>query len=267
MKSLIPSLFKAFFLVWLLFRSFPAQAVGELVLTDTRSFALGEVHALSSDLLNPAALSFAKQKSICTEVLNRFQMSELNTVNLSLKYPNPCLDMGVKLATFGYEDYRMSQLQGSFAKKISDVFSMGIQLVYLHENSILEEKAKQELSAGIGFFYQCNAQLDLAVSGENLLSTFGSAGYECHAGAQYHASENVLALVEAGYSEEKAFYFSTGLEYRILEQVSLRAGYNSLSQSPSLGLGYQWRNWVVNVGFAQHAVLGLNSMIGVNFTF
>ena len=235
--------------------------------TGVSSFSLGNIRAVGDDRLNPAAISFAEGKQLGLSVFNRFQMSELNTANLSFIYPNKYLDAGFRLTTFGYEDYRILQLQGAFSKKIIPDLSIGIQLNYRNTQSRWEERSQNGFSSGLGIYYRLNEQVDLAVLGENLLRTSGQEPWRWQAGLQYSASESVVLFLETGYNKEKLFRFSAGADYTVLEQIHIRSGYDSVHGMPSFGVGYAWNRWRVDVGVLFHSALGMSSMIGVEYQF
>jgi hypothetical protein len=241
------------------------SATGEFFHTDARSLALGNVCALSEELVNPANLSFSSGKAIGLSVFNRFEMSELNTASLYWKCPNPAVDFGTKLASFGYSDYRISQLQGHLAKKLSSAFSIGLQMNYFFQSSVLEEDNRHFLSSGLGLHYRINDRIDLAALGEDLLSTFDEKPWKIHAGISYRLTDEVIILFETVSGYDLPFAFSAGLEYAILQQVFLRSGYDSRGKTPSFGLAYQWSKWKVDLGFSIHNILGISSLIGVSY--
>jgi long-subunit fatty acid transport protein len=259
--------FKNFFFFSLLFYSQASGAAGELFLMDVRSFSLGNVHALSDELLNPAGISFSEQKQAGISISNRFQMKELNTANLYLKYPNKRLDAGIQFSTFGYEDYRIIQSQVCFAKKLTSNLSLGVQLAYLNESSILEDNSQHYLTSGLGFYFLLNEQISLALLGENLLHTFDENRTKLYAGLKYKPSGNTVILLETSYDEENRFRFSVGLEYEILDRFIVRSGFQSNLKTPSFGIAYKWNKWTVETGFSLHSVLGINSMAGVSLEF
>ena len=235
--------------------------------TGVRSFALGNIRAVGDDWLNPATISFTAGKQLGLSVFNRFQMSELNTANLYYIHPNKYLDAGFRLTTFGYEDYRILQLQGSFSKKIIPNLAIGILLNYRNTLSRWEDDSQSSFSSGLGVYYRLNEQVDLALLGENLLCTSKQETWRWLAGVQYHASGSVVLCLEAGYDQTKLFRFSAGADYTVLEQFHIRSGYDSVHGMPSFGVGYAWNHWRVDVGFLFHSVLGMSSVIGVEYGF
>jgi hypothetical protein len=256
---------KTLFLVFALTNIQTSFASKELNTYDVRSFSLGKIRALSDELLNPATIPFSNRKEGGISIFNRFQMKELNTATLYLKYPNKWLDTGVKLSTFGYSDYRIIQSQFDFAKKIFPDFSVGIYLCYLNESSIMETHPGHYLTSGLGFYFHLNEQIDLALLGENLLYTSDENRLNISAGLKYKVAEHSLFLLEVSNGNERHFSFSAGFEYEIFNQFIVRSGFNSNPETPSFGIAYQWNKWIIDAGFSFHSSLGTSSMIGIKF--
>ena len=258
--------FIPFFFVFL----FPVQvmyATDAWFDTGVRSFSVGNIRTVGDDWLNPATISFAEGKLLGLSVFNRFQMSDLNTANLYYIHPNKYLDAGFRFTLFGYEDYRVLQLQGGFSKKIIPNLSIGIQLNFRNIQSRWEEDSQTGFSSGLGIYYRINEEVALALLGENLLCTSSPKTWRWQAGLQYHASKSVILFLETGYNKEKIFRFSVGADYTILERFHIRSGYDSVHGMPSFGVGYGWNRWRVDVGFLFHSVLGVSSVIGVEYGF
>ncbi len=240
-------------------------ATNSLFISDVRAFSLGNIRSLSDELINPAYISFSDQKEIGTSILNHFQISELNTANLYLKYPNKRLDTGIKLSTFGFEDYRISQIQFGFSKKIHSSVALGINLNCLNEYSLLNENSQYFFTAGIGFYYILTQDIHLTMLAENLIETSEENKILFSTGIKYMIVPNSIFYLESKYEKETHFKFSIGFEYDILDQFIVRLGIQTNPKIPSLGITYQWNNWNIDVGFSLHSALGISSMIGVCF--
>ena len=255
--------------VVLLFHSFfcTVFAIGELVSTDARSFALGNLHALSRSYINPAWHSFQSNSQLGISVLNQFEMKELNTIHVYGSHPNKYLDAGLAFSHYGYEDYQINQIQAGLSKKILSGLSIGINLAYYQENSIWEEKANNQLSSDIGICYQLNESLEFAFLADHILHTFPDRLWNVHGGISYKATEGCFLLAETSYGASKRFNLSIGLEYELAKQFTLRAGAHTATKTPSFGIAYQWKRWKIDTGFALHPVLGVSSIIGLNYCF
>jgi hypothetical protein len=267
MKNPRKPLAGCFLFLFILFSLSVVHAADRFFPAGARSFALGNIRSLGEDRLNPAELSQTDERRIGLSVFNRFAMSELNTAEVYYHYPNRLLDAGFRFETFGYQDYRVSRLQGSFAKKIREGLSVGICLNYLKTRTRWEDGAQHGFSSGLGLYYRASERLDLALSGDNLLCTPGAAVWRWQAGGRYRISPLVAFFSEAGYDRETRFRLSGGIEYRIDEQLRIRSGYDTDSGQPAFGAGYAWKDCQVDVGFSLHTTLGMSSMIGVSYLF
>ena len=263
-KSVLQKIRKYFTISFLFFHP---TIWGQNPTSEVRAYSLGNLHAVSSEISNPAMLSFSEQKQIGISVLNQFQMKELNTGTIFLKYPNRRLDLSTQFSTFGYEDYRLTQIQSGFSKKLFPNFSAGINLMYQNETSILEENSQHDLFSDMGIYFHLSDVIDLAFIGKNLLTTQKQMTASGHVGLSYSVSKNAIFFAETSYGSEKIFSFSVGLEYEILEQFLLRSGFQSYSKTPSFGIAYLWKPCTIEAGFTLHPVLGVCSQIGVNLNF
>jgi hypothetical protein len=267
MKKVTLSKIKIIIFSFLFSFSHSVKAIGELVSTDARSFALGNLHALSRDALNPAYLAFQTTKQLSASVLNRFEMKELNTVYLQGKYPNRYLNAGLTFSHYGYEDYRIVQAQAGLAKKILPELSIGINLIYFRKSSVWEEIAQNYLSSDIGIYYQLNPKIELAFLADNVLHTFSEECWNIYGGISYEVMEHCFLLTETAYGAINHFDFSLGIEYELVEELKVRAGTQVLVKIPSFGVAYLWNKWTVDAGFSLHPVLGTCSIIGLNYCF
>ncbi|MDR0833424.1 MAG: hypothetical protein LBN93_04455 [Candidatus Symbiothrix sp.] len=240
-----------------------------LVVSCSKSPAADEwqMHALSNELLNPAQLSIANQREVGLSVYNRFQLSELNTGSLYAKYPNQWLDAGVKVSTFGYEEYQLLEGQVSVAKKVFANVALGINITVVNENSVLEEASKTYFSSGLGAFGRWNERFDWAFLVEHALGNLPGEPVNWFGGCTYKPVEFAAIFLEGSYNQTEHFNLSIGLEYEILGQFSLRSGLMTATGMPNFGAGYRWKQWRADVGFSLHPELGTSSIIGIRRNF
>jgi hypothetical protein len=212
-------------------------------------------------------LAFNRQKELGAFVYNRFKMKELNTMGIYTLVPNRAIDAGFLLSAYGYEDYRLLQGRVNLAKKLSSSFSIGTNLTYLNENSILEPESEHYFSADIGLYYRINESFETAFITENLLHTSSPFPVICDLGIRYRLLPDCFVLIETGYDFRKHLDVKAGIEYEIAGQFSVRAGFGSQPETLSLGFAYTGTRWKTEVAFLFHPVLGLSSAIGVSYFF
>jgi hypothetical protein len=190
-------------------------------------------------------------------------MKELSTMSIHALIPNRTIDAGFLFSSYGYEDYRLLQGQMGLAKKLSSCFSIGTNLTYLNENSILEPENKSYLSADIGLYYRINESFEAAFTTENLLHTSSPFPTVYNIGILYQLLPACAVLVETGSDFGKYFDVRAGIEYEIAGQFSVRAGFKTQPRTPSMGFAYRGTRWKTETAFLLHPVLGLSSAISV----
>jgi len=234
---------------------------------DVRALSLGQMKALSQGLTNPAYLPFLERKQIGVSVFNRFEMKELSTRSIYCLIPNRLLDMSFHLSAFGYGDYQLTDVQASFAKKLSQRFSIGTSVSYMSENSILEESVQTYLFADVSCFWRINNSFEWALITENLIHTRNPQPSFCYTGVKYQLIPTACILLESGYDFQNQLSVSAGIEYEIVRQLTVRGGFQNNPKSPSLGFACKIGHWSVDTAFLFHPVLGLSSGISVEYSF
>ena len=261
--------YKSTFYFWVLLMgiSHSAYPYGETDDVDAGALALGNIKALSQGLSNPAHLAFTEQKELGASVYNRFMIKELNTMSIHALIPNRTIDAGFLFSSYGYEEYRLLQGRVSLAKKLSSCFSIGINLTYLNENSILEPENNSYLSADIGLYYRINELFEVAFTTENFLHTSNPFPVIYSAGILYQLLPACSVLLETGVAFGKYFDIKAGIEYEIADQFAVRAGFETQAKTPSIGFAYKGTQWKTEVAFLLHPVLGVSSAIEMTYFF
>ncbi len=85
------------------------------------------------------------------------------------------------------------------------------------------------------------------------------------AGLAYRPSKQVLLLAETEKDVERAAGLKAGLEYLPLPAVAIRAGYASLSQQTTGGVGVRAGNFQFDYAAGWHGVLGLSQFLSVSW--
>jgi hypothetical protein len=244
-----------------------AYPFDEVKSIDVRALSLGQMHALSQGLINPAYLPFLERKQIGVSVFNRFEMKELSTRSIFGLIPNRLIDMNFHLSVFGYDEYQLIEGQAGFAKKLSSKFSIGTSVSYLTENSILEDGIRSCLQADVSFFWRISDAFEWALTTENLLHTRNSQSVVCFSGVKYQLTPSACILLESGFDSLNGFSVSAGIEYEIVKQLTVRGGFRNNPKIPSLGFAYMLEHWNVGTAFLFHPALGISGGISACYFF
>ncbi len=85
------------------------------------------------------------------------------------------------------------------------------------------------------------------------------------AGLAYRAGKQVTLVLESEKDIEHDASFKAGLEYLPAPAVALRAGYASLSQQTTAGVGVKANHFQFDYAAGWHSVLGLSQFLSVNW--
>jgi hypothetical protein len=85
------------------------------------------------------------------------------------------------------------------------------------------------------------------------------------AGLAYQAGKQVLLVIESEKDIEHDAGFKAGVEYLPAPAVAVRAGYASLSQQTTAGVGVKASNFQLDYAAGWHSVLGLSQFLSVNW--
>jgi hypothetical protein len=85
------------------------------------------------------------------------------------------------------------------------------------------------------------------------------------AGLAYRAGKQVLLVVESEKDIEHDAGFKAGLEYLPAPAVALRAGYASLSQQTTAGVGVKASSFQLDYAAGWHSILGLSQFLSLNW--
>lgn len=253
-----------------------SYAVNNQRLPDMRSVGMGECGVTQSFLFNPALIGQTSFKSIDINYLNRYGLKELGTVGLSFSYPNDVLPFGVNISSFGYDRYRESMFRLFLGKYLNEKWSIGISIQYSILQTELMEEHPQHLSTDVGIIYSPVEKLligmliidfpSVAIKKENTEIDYFT-GYSLQTGFQWEVINSLLITGNLETNRYTTLTGSIGLEYRLYKQFCVRAGMKATPLLPTVGVGYCFSGFTVDVAMVYHPVLGVSTGIGLKYSF
>lgn len=251
-------------------------AVNNLRLPDMRSIGMGECGVTQSFLFNPALISHVRYKSIDINYFNRYGLKELGTINLSFSYPNNYLPIGVTISSFGYDQYRESMFRLFLGKSLNEKWSIGVSIQYSIIQTERMEEYPQYLSTDVGIVYSPVEKLligmlimdfpSVAIKKENI-ETESFIGYSLQIGFQWEVINNLLIVGNAETNKYTTLTGSAGLEYKLYKHFYVRAGMKATPLLPTMGVGYGFSGFTIDVATVYHTVLGVSTGIGLRYSF
>lgn len=255
---------------------FHLPAVENLRLPDTRCLALGGNGVTQSAFHNPSLLALSTGKVLHFDYFNRYGLKELGTLGGSYQHVNPLLPLGLQLSTFGYDAYRETQVRWLAGKRVASKWSVGIGLHYTWWQTEWEDNPPGRLACDVGAAFSPFDNLLIGM----LISDFPSfkvgkketvnkedKAYKVEIGFQWLLMNDLLIAGSLGSDEAVAISGQLGMEYRLFEVFSLRAGLQTDPFQPAAGVGYRLRRVTFDVASVYHPVLGLSTGLGLTFSF
>ena len=241
------------------------------------SVTLSDVWAVGN---NVAGLGQLSKPTVGVYAENRYLLRALNTVAVAAAMPLGAVEnekakngvVGVEVQRFGGKLYSEQRVGAGYGYR-SGLVSIGARVDML-QLSIEGLGSKQAVAVSLGgqaelvpkrlvfgaYLYNLN-QAKLADYQQERVPTVLKAGLS------YRPTDKVLVNIETEKDVEQDADFKAGLEYHIIEKLALRAGFRTLTEETTGGVGFQAGALQIDYAAAWHATLGLSQHVGVGFFF
>ncbi|WP_157530609.1 hypothetical protein [Hymenobacter norwichensis] len=273
---------KIYLCLGLLLLSFSTQAQGSG--PGARAAALGNASVTLSDVWavgnNAAGLGQVNRPVVGVYAENRYLLSALNTVAIAAAVPVGAVEnnkaqngvVGVELQRFGGKLYNEQRVGAGYGYR-GGLVSVGARVDML-QLSIEGLGSRRAVALSLGgqaelipkrlvfgaYLYNLN-QAKLAEYQDERVPTVLKAGFS------YRPTAKVSFNIETEKDVEQDANFKAGLEYRAIEKLALRAGFRSLTEETTGGIGFQAGALQIDYAAAWHAALGLSQHVGISLQF
>lgn len=222
---------------------------------------------------NQAGLAWLQNPAVGLSYGNEYFVSELSTMGLAAAYPTNSGTFGLSMSYFGFSQYNETKFGLAYAKKLGQNFAAGIQLDYFNTHIGEDYGNKGIPVAEIGIMAQPITNLWIGMHLFNpwqaKLADYNDERLQSalRFGVGYHFTDHVIWTVETEKSLEQKAVFRSGIDYKIIEQLSLRAGVQNNPQNISFGIGYAFKGLQMDFGFSHDYVLGFTSKLSLIYSF
>lgn len=221
---------------------------------------------------NPALFAQARQSHFGFSYYNPYLLPELSTTSMAAVFRTEGGSIGTCLGYFGSSLYNESKLSLGYGHQLFKKLDAGIKLNYQHRRVEVLNTFSSIISGELGLTTRLSDELSLGLMYSNVSNTGNSVESELPVliklGIAYSQKKDyfcTLQLTLIDYSEITA---SVAFEYWLKNIFVLRSGVaieNDVSYSFGCGIAVMDLN--LNLGFRQHACLGLSSGITVIYHF
>ena len=221
---------------------------------------------------NQAGLAFVDQPLVSLNAIQQFGISEIGNYSLAAAIPTALGSFGFMLDYYGIEAYNEQSVGISYARRLLKNLSIGAQFNYQNV-SIPFYGNQSNFTFELGLFSKIMDKLFMGVhisnpvradkitEVEELPTVFGM-------GLLYAASENLTVRLEVEKDLDYEANVKLGIQYQIIEMLSLRVGANSAPATATFGLGIlALKNIHFDIGASYHHLLGFSPAGGLRFDF
>jgi hypothetical protein len=245
--------------------------VGAQGITDAigaRYFALGAYSTHNVDVYatrsNAASLAQLERSAIAVYGERRFMLQDLNLYTGSLGITTGSGNFALQGSYFGFNLSNQTQLSLSYGRKVTSKVDIGASF---HYNQIKQAGIYGSASAVTGSLGLLLHLSDKVTAGINAYNPIGASFGKDNAeripaqynfGLGYEASDKLFLSTEIVKTENRKLDVNAGLQYKFVKQFFVRAGIATLTSNYYVGLGFNLKDFRLDIATSYHPQLGLS---------
>ncbi len=225
-----------------------------------------DIHSIFS---NVAGLAFLEGTQFAVFGEQRFVGTGISNLAVGAAHSLGSGTFGLTIQNYGITDYNEQKVGLSYARKLFDKLSMGVQFDFLNTR-ITDYGSAAIFTFEIGFVAPINKELTV---GARIFSPMRVTISEeedvpglLGIGFSYHPSKKVTFNGEVEKGIDTDLSIRAGIEYHIHPVVSLRVGGAANPTLATFGLGFRISDqFNIDIATTYHQVLGLSPGIGIRY--
>ncbi len=222
---------------------------------------------------NPGALGYITQTTVGVSYQNRFASSAIQSQSLAFAYKLKTGALSFGANNFGNTNLKVYKAGLGYSMKLDEKLSAGVQLNYQGIRLPTYYGSKNTLTAEFGFLAKINASWKFGFSVFNIgrakLSTYEDDRLSTNfrIGTTYNPSNKLAFTVEADKEIDYKIRFKGGMQYEAFENFYVRTGVANNPIEISVGFGYKFHNFQLDIASAYHQLLGFSPALSFNYLF
>lgn len=223
-------------------------------------------------IFNPAGLGQLKAGEVSAFYSPQpFGLTELSLSSVAVVQPTSFGSFGIAGSRFGFELYREISGTVSYANSYDDIFFFGVNVTY-NSLTIKNYGSASAIGVDIGVLTKITGDLRWGFFAANINApTIGQAREKLpqvySTGLSYSPVSSLLVGVDVVKDVRYSAVVKGGLEYNLVDVVSLRAGVGSNPTKFSSGLGVHYSYVQFDYALTSHQELGLSHQFSVTINF
>jgi hypothetical protein len=245
---------------------------------NARSFGMANVQAVITDhwsgMGNPAGLASVTSSSIGISYINFYQVQELGMGSISLTVPTKSGTCSLNYTAFGYASYSLNHSTLSYGKALGKKLYAGIGLncFIIHQSSGFGNLFAFVPSIGIQWLPSEPVILGVVVfnpAGQSYIpSGYLKIPSVIRIGMGFTFGREVRMYMEAEKKSNEKLNYLGGIEITFEKIIVMRLGVApGMYPMYSFGIGFRFRQAVIDMAAIRHPVLGFSPVLTINYHF
>jgi len=227
------------------------------------------VSGINSLFENQAGMAGMAGFGVITSASQPFTLSELNGVAVGVAIPFSSGVFGLRIQSFGFEEYRQNGAGLAFARKLGGRLSLGAQFDYWNLR-IPEYGSDGIFSFEIGAQARLTEKLTLGTHVSNPIKIAWSDGSAIPAvfrvGAEWRLSAKAVLLAELEKDVDYPVRIKSGVVYQPAGPLIIRMGVGTSPATFSVGIGLALDAGIdLDAGTVFHQILGTTPVFGASY--
>ncbi len=221
---------------------------------------------------NQAGLAYIDKPSVALYAEQRFLLPDLTSYGALAAVPIKKAGVfGLSVNSFGNaQKYSEMKIGVGYSLKLSDAISIGAQVDYLGTR-IIDYGSNNSVTFELGILARVMPKFRIGahiyspmrvrLTETDLIPTVLSIG------GSYQPNDKVLVTAEYEQDFKHSPNFKAGVDYRVAQSLSLRAGIGTGAVRVSGGIGLHLKPITIDLATQYHQLLGFTPAVGVSMSF
>lgn len=223
---------------------------------------------------NTSALALEQHISAGLVYQNRYFAKELSNEIFYVTVPTKLVNISGSFSYFGYDLYNEMLSEIAFSRAFGRL-RIGVGFDYYSFFVSQTDGYKGTFTANVGAQMDVSSRLTIGFSIFNpTLSSINDSYTDrklptiLSLGTNYKMGDKIYWLVEVEKNVNLSMNFATGFDYLPYKNFALRLGiYGSDYVIPTIGVGYKWSYFQIDIHSELHPILGTTFLISTRYNF
>jgi len=222
---------------------------------------------------NPSGVTHIQSPTLAINYTKYLIDSELSNQSVAFVLPFKNNYLGASFSRYGIAEYNEIKAGLALVKRFGDKLSIALKGNY-HQLKINNYGSTTGFSLDVGTMYELNEQVTLGFSLNNpSIQKYSSKEVETtipssiQLGGAYKASDKILIATTICKDLNSSINVGFGIDYKLLELVSLRAGVTAKPFKHYAGFGLNYKKIVLDMAVESDIHLGYTPQIALAYAF